>query len=297
VNYYLDKTASLTPMAYQIICNKATEHPFSGPYQTPVILGSYLCRRCGLALFRANSQFTAGCGWPSFDANILHAVEETLDPDGQRTEIHCMRCKAHLGHVFTGEQLTSHNKRHCVNGLSLDFVEDNAVSDTEEIIVAGGCFWGVEHYLRQMPGVLYTAVGYIGGELKNPTYTAVCNGKTGHYEAVRILFDNQKTTFLTLMKRFFEIHDPTQAAGQGPDIGHQYQSAIFCYNQQQTDEVIRIIRELEQNHYDVKTQVLPVKTFWPAEEHHQQYYIKQKKEPYCHQPVARFNIINKRENS
>jgi peptide methionine sulfoxide reductase msrA/msrB len=296
MKYFLDKTASLTPMAYQIICHAATEHPFSGAYQIPVKSGSYLCRRCGLALFRANSQFSSGCGWPSFDENILNTVEEKLDADGRRNEIHCRRCEAHLGHVFKGEQFTPNNKRHCVNALSLDFVEDNTVIDTEEIIVAGGCFWGVEHHLKEIPGVLYTAVGYTGGGVQNPTYTEICHGRTGHYEAVRVIFDNEKTTFLTLARRFFEIHDPTQAFGQGPDIGHQYQSAVFCYNQQQTRDTTQVIHELELNHYDVKTHLLPVKPFWLAEEYHQQYYTKQNKEPYCHQPVDRFNIKNKREN-
>lgn len=275
------------------MCHQATEPPFSGAYQTTAASGTYLCRRCGLALFRADSQFTSSCGWPSFDANISTAIEEVPDMDGQRTEIICMRCKAHLGHVFTGEQFTPNNKRHCVNALSLDFVTDKTVIDSEELLVAGGCFWGVEHYLRQMPGVLYTEVGYMGGNVDYPTYNDICTGTTGHYEALRLIFDTQKTTYSTLIRRFFEIHDPTQANGQGPDVGHQYQSAVFCYNQQQTLEVNQIIQALEENHYHVKTHVLPVKTFWQAEEYHQQYYAKQNKEPYCHQPVRRFNIKNK----
>ncbi len=289
---FLDKTASLTPMAYNVIVHAATEAPFSGAYQTKVEAGSYLCRRCGLCLFRADSQFTSHCGWPSFDVAVNQSLEEKPDPDGMRTEICCQRCHAHLGHVFTGEQLTPNNKRYCVNALSLDFVIDDTVRDSSELIVAGGCFWGVEYYLKQMPGVLHTSVGYTGGHLESPTYNDVCQGNTGHYEAVRVIFNPEITTFFTLIKRFFEIHDPTQCDGQGPDLGHQYQSAVFCYDEQQTKDTEKAINLLKQNQYLVQTKLLPAQAFWPAEAYHQQYYDKQNNKPYCHQPVFRFDIKN-----
>jgi peptide methionine sulfoxide reductase msrA/msrB len=97
---YLDKTASLTPLAKRIICEKATEYPHTGAYNFVMTNGTYLCKRCGLALFRGSSQFSSGCGWPSFDDNIVHAVKQLPDPDGQRMEILCSRCDAHLGHGF-----------------------------------------------------------------------------------------------------------------------------------------------------------------------------------------------------
>lgn len=142
MDHYLDKTASLTPQSRRIICHKATEYPHTGQYVKPIKQGTYLCRRCGLALFRGSSQFHSGCGWPSFDDNIIQAVKQVPDADGQRTEILCERCDAHLGHVFTGEHFTHKNLRHCVNSASIDFVESDAVLDTEEAVVAGGCFWG-----------------------------------------------------------------------------------------------------------------------------------------------------------
>ncbi|KTD11671.1 bifunctional methionine sulfoxide reductase B/A protein [Legionella gratiana] len=285
---YLDKTASLTPLAKRIICDKATEYPHTGAYNFLVTQGTYLCRRCGLALFRGSSQFSSGCGWPSFDDNIVHAVKQVPDRDGQRMELLCARCEAHLGHVFTGEYFTQKNLRHCVNSASLDFVADNQVLDTEEAILAGGCFWGVDHFLKQIPGVLRVEVGYTGGVTLEPSYEQVCQGNTGHYEAVRVVFDRDKTDYHYVLKRFFEIHDPTQKSGQGPDIGQQYQSAVFYYNEEQLAEAKRLIQILQKKGYQVATRLFPVVTFWPAEEYHQDYYAKHRKAPYCHQPVNRF---------
>ncbi|WP_031566914.1 bifunctional methionine sulfoxide reductase B/A protein [Legionella wadsworthii] len=286
---YLDKTASLTPLAKRVICDKATEYPHTGVYNSIKQEGTYLCRRCGFALFRGSSQFSSGCGWPSFDDNIVHAVKQIPDSDGRRTEILCLRCSAHLGHVFTGEYFTQKNLRHCVNSASIDFVADSTVLDTEEAIMAGGGFWGVDHYLKQVPGVLRVEAGYTGGVVSDPSYDQVCQGNTGHYEAVRVIYDKDKTDYHQILKRFFEIHDPTQKSGQGPDIGPQYQSAVFYYNQEQLEEAETLIQMLKKKGYQVATLLLPVKTFWPAEEYHQDYYNKHQKAPYCHQPVKRFD--------
>lgn len=287
---FIDKINSLTPDARAIVCHKGTEAPFTGAYERVVLQGTYLCRRCGLALFRADSQFSSSCGWPAFDEGIARAVAEILDDDGMRMEIQCHRCGGHLGHVFTGEFFTSKNKRYCVNSRSLDFVVDNAVMDTEEAILAGGCFWGVDYYMRQIDGVLNVEAGYTGGMLNAPTYHDVCHGNTGHYEAVRVIYDKAKTNYHTVLKRFFEIHDPTQRDGQGPDVGHQYQSAVFYYDQKQREIAEGVIQALTRNGYLIATKILPVQTFWPAEEAHQNYYTKHHQLPYCHQPVERFKI-------
>lgn len=289
---FLDKIDSLIPAAREVLCDQATERPYTGHYNTVMTQGTYLCRRCGLGLFRAHSQFGAGCGWPSFDEEIVDAVKQISDSDGIRVEIRCNRCDSHLGHVFVGEYLTPKNKRYCVNSLALDFVEDNQVRDTEEAIVAGGCFWGVEYYLKQIPGVLATEVGYCGGTIAYPTYEQVCEGNTGHYEAVRVLFDFTKTNYEAVVKRFFEIHDPTQSDGQGPDIGSQYQSAIFYFNPSQQALIYDLIQQLlsfASANNSVVTQVLPAQIFWPAEVYHQQYYAKHANVPYCHRFVKRFS--------
>jgi peptide methionine sulfoxide reductase msrA/msrB len=285
---FIDKIASLTPKSKDVICDKATELPHTGEYNQVVRDGTYLCRRCGLALFRGTSQFASHCGWPSFDAELAGAVQEIPDQDGMRMEIVCARCNGHLGHVFRGEHFTQNNIRHCVNSASIDFVPDSDVLDSAEVIVAGGCFWGVDYYLRRLPGVLKVEAGYCGGKTSYPTYYAVCQGDTGHFEAVRVLFDRNKTDSYTVFKRFFEIHDPTQSSGQGPDIGSQYQSAVFYYDEQQQEEAEDLIHQLKGKGYEVVTQLLPVSTFWPAEEAHQDYYEKHNKIPYCHKPVLRF---------
>lgn len=282
------KTQSLLPEVLTVVRDKGTEHPFTGLYNDFEEKGTYLCRQCGLALFHSDTKFHSGCGWPSFDMEVPGAVKQESDADGRRIEIICARCHAHLGHVFKGEGLTAKNTRHCVNSLSLDFVKDFAVEDTEEAIFAGGCFWGVEYYLKQLPGVLKTEVGYTGGQTLHPTYEAVCRGDTGQVEAIRILYDPKKITFKELAKYFFEIHDPTQTNGQGPDIGQQYQSVIFYYDEIQKHITEMLIAELKKNGYSIATQVLPVKTFWPAEKYHQDYYSKTGKQPYCHHYVKRF---------
>jgi peptide methionine sulfoxide reductase msrA/msrB len=286
---YLDKKASLTPAIRRIVCDKATEYPHSGSYNSVLAHGTYLCRRCGLALFRGTNQFSSGCGWPSFDESIAHAVNQSPDPDGMRIEITCARCEGHLGHVFTGEYFTQKNIRHCVNSASLDFVANTEVVDTEEAIVAGGCFWGVEHFMRQIPGVLKAESGYTGGHTLDPNYTQICQGATGHYEAVRVVYDKARTNYKTIIKAFFEIHDPTQSAGQGPDVGQQYQSGVFFFNQQQKEEATSLIQLLIKKGYRVATKLLEAQPFWPAEDSHQEYYLKHSKAPYCHRPVKRFD--------
>lgn len=288
MNDYLDKTASLTPLARRIICDKETEYPHTGAYNSIKAEGTYLCRRCGLALFRAHSQFASGCGWPAFDGEIPHSVKKIPDADNRRTEILCARCNAHLGHVFFDEKFTPNNVRHCVNSASIDFVEDKNVLDTEEAIVAGGCFWGVEYYLRKIPGVVKVESGYTGGHIMEPTYEQICSGMTGHYEAVRVIFDKTQTQYYQVIKRFFEIHDPTQSTGQGPDLGQQYQSALFYYDQEQLETAQSLISLLKKRNHHVVTRLIKAHVFWPAENYHQHYYKEHGKSPYCHTPVDRF---------
>lgn len=119
---YAMKTNVLTPDEKRIIENKETETPFSGKYYNLYEDGTFICRRCNAPLFSSKTKFDAGCGWPSFDENFSNSIKRLPDPDGQRTEIECANCNAHLGHVFEGEQLTAKNTRHCVNSLSIHFI-------------------------------------------------------------------------------------------------------------------------------------------------------------------------------
>lgn len=283
------KIASLPAFVLAIVENKGTEPPFSGEFDTFEGKGTYLCRMCGLALFRSDTKFHSGCGWPSFDEEIPDAVKHLPDKDGKRTEIVCARCQAHLGHVFAGEMYTPKNNRHCVNSLSLDFVKDKTVNDTSEAILAAGCFWGVEYYFKQLPGVLKTEVGYCGGKKENPTYEEVCSGTTGHLEAIRVIFDPEKISFEKIVQFFFEIHDQAQTDGQGPDKGEQYLSVAFYYDDAQQKIILSLIQRLKNEGYKVATQTLPVSTFWRAEDYHQDYYAKTGKTPYCHFHQKKFS--------
>ncbi|NMB76102.1 MAG: bifunctional methionine sulfoxide reductase B/A protein [Myxococcales bacterium] len=278
-------TNPLTPEEERIILHRGTEPPFSGKYDQHFEGGLYLCKRCGVALYRSESKFNSGCGWPAFDEEIRGAVERRPDPDGRRTEIVCARCGGHLGHVFTGEKLTPKDTRHCVNSLSLDFVPQEHVG---RAVFAGGCFWGVEYHFSREPGVLLATSGYIGGHTERPSYREVCSHTTGHAEAVEVLFDRRKTSFETLSRLFFEIHDPTQVDRQGPDVGEQYRSAIFLVEPEQEAVAKKLIRILEQQGLKVATRLEPAATFWPAEDYHQDYFEKQGASPSCHVRTRRF---------
>lgn len=282
------KTQSLSPTLLHVIRDKGTEPPFTGEYMDAEKPGTYLCRQCGLALFRSHTKFHSMCGWPSFDEAITDAIKQILDKDGHRTEILCNRCNAHLGHVFQGEGFTTKNIRHCVNSLSLDFVTDLQVTDTEEALFAAGCFWGVEYYFQKLPGVLKTEVGYSGGHTAHPNYESICTQQTGHFETIRVVYDPKQIDFENLTKYFFEIHDPTQTDGQGPDMGEQYLSVIFYYNTSQKNIAEQLIITLEKNGFCIATKISPINIFWPAESYHQDYYYKVNKLPYCHHYQKRF---------
>lgn len=273
-----------------MLLEKGTERPYSGLYETFYEPGTYLCKQCNAPLFASDNKFDAGCGWPSFDKALPGAVKHQPDADGRRTEIVCAACGGHLGHVFEGEGFTPANTRHCVNSISLEFttLPLATLQRLETAIFAGGCFWGVEHLMQQEPGVVSVTSGYIGGHTQYPTYEAVKARKTGHAEAVSILFDPEKTSYERLAKLFFEIHDPEQADGQGPDIGPQYRSEIYYTTPHQREVAEKLINLLKDKGYKVVTKVAPAGTFWEAEDYHQDYYERKGTQPYCHFRTRRF---------
>ena len=287
----------LTAEEAYIIEDKGTEAPFSGKYNDFYEEGTYHCKRCDAPLYRSDHKFASSCGWPSFDDEVETSVKKVPDADGRRTEIVCANCGAHLGHIFEGEGFTLKNLRHCVNSLSLIFKpdpkpmkspNDPAPNGHKYAYFAGGCFWGVEHLFQTQDGVISAVSGYMGGTVENPTYQEVIRKNTGHYEVVRIEYDPSKTDYETLSKFFFEIHDPTQANGQGPDIGSQYLSVIFYADKDEKKTAESLIQILKNKGYDVVTKVEPEVKFWEAEDYHQDYYERKGSLPYCHSYQKKF---------
>jgi peptide methionine sulfoxide reductase msrA/msrB len=147
---------------------------------------------------------------------------------------------------------------------------------------AAGCFWGTQYHLSKIEGVVDTTSGFMGGKMQHPSYQQVKTGATGHLETVRVVYDPEKTSYDTLLKMYFEIHDFTQTDGQGPDIGSQYLSAIFYVDEEQKQLAEKYVNILEGKGYKVATRILKATTFWEAEEYHQDYYFKTGGTPYCH---------------
>lgn len=146
-----------------------------------------------------------------------------------------------------------------------------------------GCFWGVQYIFERIPGVLETQAGYMGGELENPTYEQVCTGKTGHAEVLKIRYDSSKIKYEKLLEVFFKCHNPTTLNQQGPDYGKQYRSVVFYTDsvQKGSAEKFKLAyqRELGKR---IVTEITHSSIFYPAEEHHQDYYDKTGGKPYCH---------------
>ncbi len=155
-------------------------------------------------------------------------------------------------------------------------------SNTKVAYFAGGCFWGVEHHFEKKKGVKDAISGYMGGWVKDPGYYDVIKGKTGHVETVKVIYDPKVVTFEELTKLFFEIHDPEQKDGQGPDIGSQYLSGIFYHNLQEKKTAQSVVDILTSKGYDVATSLVEVSPFYTAEGFHQDYYARTGKTPYCH---------------
>ena len=148
---------------------------------------------------------------------------------------------------------------------------------SEKATFGAGCFWGVEEAFRRLPGVLDTAVGFMGGTLADPTYADVCTGKTGHAEVVEVTYDPAHASYRDLLDLFWSIHDPTTPNRQGPDIGTQYRSVIFYHTPEQEAAALASKRDMERSgafRRPIVTAIEPAGTFWRAEEYHQHYLAK-----------------------
>ncbi len=150
--------------------------------------------------------------------------------------------------------------------------------------VAGGCFWCLEAVYDQLKGVESVESGYLGGHRPNPSYEAVCTGHTGHAEAVRVTFDPARVSYREILEIFFAIHDPTTLNRQGNDVGTQYRSAVFYHSPEQKGVAEAVIAELTAGRVyesQIVTEVVPAGPFYVAERHHQEYFTRNPKQPYC----------------
>ena len=295
----------LDPEAYRVTQKAGTEPAFCGTLLDNKKDGVYCCVVCGLPLFSSTAKFNSGTGWPSFfqPFDRQHVGGRDDGSHGmERVEIFCTRCNAHLGHVFDdGPRPTG--LRFCLNGAALKFYEKGGARPpestpvaTETAYFAGGCFWGIEHYFQQAPGVISAESGYMQGSSDNPTYKDVCNqddlpaskrpdGFKGHAEAVKVVYDPKAISYRDLLRGFFEMHDPTQMNRQGPDYGTQYRSGLYTVNDAQAAEAKAFVAELAVKspfgNRKVVTEMEPAKTFFPAETYHQD-YLEKNPERGCH---------------
>jgi len=300
--------ARLTPEQYRVTQECGTEPPFRNAYWDHHEPGIYVDVVSGEPLFASTDKFDSGTGWPSFTRPLREqAVVEQVDRGHgmERVEVRSSGAGSHLGHVFPDGPGPG-GQRYCINSAALRFVPAERLVEEgygefaplfggvasrkqaverETALLAGGCFWGVEQLLRELDGVLDTEVGYTGGTLENARYTDVKTGRTGHAEAVRVEFDPARLSYADLLRYFFRLHDPTTRHRQGNDVGSQYRSAIFYADDEQRGAAERIKAEEDASGRwpaPVVTEIVPAGPFWPAEDDHQDYLVRNPNGYTCH---------------
>ena len=292
----------LTPMQFHVTQEAGTEPPFQNAYWDEHRDGVYVDVVSGKPLFSSKDKFDSGCGWPSFTKPLAgeDVVEKRDMSVGMvRTEVRSKKVDSHLGHVFEDGPKDRGGLRYCINSASLRFVpmEDlekeglgsflplfgkTAPAPKEEIAtLAGGCFWGMEDLIRKQPGVVAIEVGYTGGTIAHATY----EHHEGHAEAVQIRFDPTKTSFETLLRFFFRMHDPTTLNRQGNDMGSSYRSAIFYHSDAQRQTAERVKAEVDASgkwKQPIVTEITQAGPWWKAEDYHQDYLEKHPGGYTCH---------------
>ncbi len=302
----------LTPEQYRVTQECGTEPPFRNAYWDNHEAGIYVDVVSGEPLFSSVDKFDSGSGWPSFtrplEPNVTEKTDATLGM--VRVEVRSKNADSHLGHVFPDGPRDRGGLRYCINSASLRFVPaarleaegygqyaalfplvrqegTTAVAAGEEVaLLAGGCFWGMEDLLRKIPGVLETEAGYTGGWLKNPKYDDTHDSKSGHAEAVRVVFDPRKLSYEVLLEQwFFKMHDPTTLNRQGNDTGTQYRSAIFFTTQAQRATAEAVKARIDKSGKwgrPIVTEITAASTWYPAEDYHQDYLVRNPGGYTCH---------------
>ena len=295
-------SSKLTSFQEYVVKNGGTEPPFKNEYWDNKKEGIYVDIVSGEPLFSSQDKYDSGTGWPSFTKPISNeniTEHKDISAGMARIEIKSTEAKSHLGHVFEDGPKDKGGKRYCTNSASLKFIPKEQLKNTkyekylslfdnnsqEEAVLAGGCFWGLEHLLQTITGVIKTEVGYSGGHINNPTYQLITTGTTGYAESVKIIFDSKKISYENLLKKFFMAHNPTTLNKQGNDTGTQYRSAIFYYNDTQKTIALNLINKLNNKKIfdnQIVTKLEKLDKFYLAEDYHQNYLNKNPNGYNCH---------------